>query len=335
MAMMVGLILSGCYPAENGSGLGTPTETPVQAFVTATHTLMVETEPSTPEPPIASPDLVEEEATINPFEAIACGEIFCWAEWPGLLERPVQLQESNTIDLTYLYASTRHNTLPPHHGIEFLDPFGTPVFAAAPGEVVFAGTDDHLHLGPYFGFYGEVVILRHSDLYIDARDVYTLYGHLSHIHVSEGQVVKTGELVGEIGFTGFAEGPHLHFEVRIDENDYLNTVNPILWFKPLQSAVIGEKAIIAGVINNFHGDPVPQFEMALEKLGPDMETRRYFYPKTYTMNGTNPHPWLDENFAFPDIPAGDYRLSFIVGRLFEYYFTLEPGSLGFIKIQFE
>jgi hypothetical protein len=46
----------------------------------------------------------------------------------------------------------------------------------------------------------------------------------------------------------------------------------------------------------------------------------------------NQHPLLNENFVFPDIPGGEYRLVFIYGTVVEYKIILEPGSLGFIEI---
>ena len=333
-AVLSVLILAGCQPVDEELPIS-ETALPAPAVTIIRNDPSMDDEQAVSEPPIEAITNQVDVETSDLFKALDCGEKFCQVPWPGIIERPVSIEDSSTIDLTYLYASTRENTLPPHHGIEFLDPFGTPILAVAPGEVVFAGIDDQIQLGPYFGFYGQVIILRHPDLLLESEMVYTLYGHLSEIHVAEGQAVDTGDLLGEVGFSGWATGPHLHFEVRVGENDYLRTVNPILWFSPLQSAETGEKAIIAGVIKNFNGDPVPEFEITLEKLGQEDDIERFFYPKTYTLNGTKSHPILGENFAFPDLPAGDYRLSYIVGRLIEHRFTLEPGGFGFIKIQFE
>jgi len=79
--------------------------------------------------------------------------------------------------------------------------YGGPVAAAAPGQVVLATSDGY--------GYGSYVVIRHDNGYE------TLYGHLSAIYVSQGQYVSQGEIIGAIGSTGYATGPHLHFEVRV------------------------------------------------------------------------------------------------------------------------
>lgn len=86
-----------------------------------------------------------------------------------------------------------------HTGLDFRATTGTPLAAAAPGEVVFAG---------WRGGYGNTVIIDHGG------GTATLYAHQSAIRVREGQTVKRGEIVGAAGSTGYATGPHLHFEVR-------------------------------------------------------------------------------------------------------------------------
>ena len=88
-----------------------------------------------------------------------------------------------------------------HAGIDLLAGVGTPVGAAAPGRVAFAGFA--------LGGWGNVVVVAH------ARGVQTIYAHLSRITVLPGRLVRTGARVGTVGATGDASGPHLHFEVRV------------------------------------------------------------------------------------------------------------------------
>lgn len=86
-----------------------------------------------------------------------------------------------------------------HTGVDFGAPRGTPIHAAAAGVVLLAG---------YTRGYGNCVIIDHGG------GVATLYGHCSSLGVSEGQSVKQGAVIGRVGATGYATGPHLHFEVR-------------------------------------------------------------------------------------------------------------------------
>jgi murein DD-endopeptidase MepM/ murein hydrolase activator NlpD len=87
-----------------------------------------------------------------------------------------------------------------HSGIDIASPQGTPVKAAAPGEVLFEG---------WMRGYGRVVIIDHG------RDYSTVYAHMSSTRVKEGAVVKAGTVVGAVGDTGTTTGYHLHFEVRV------------------------------------------------------------------------------------------------------------------------
>ncbi|HEY2024695.1 M23 family metallopeptidase [Paraburkholderia sp.] len=88
-----------------------------------------------------------------------------------------------------------------HSGVDFAAPAGTPVVAAADGTVQFVGSG---------AGYGNYVAVRHRDGYT------TYYGHLSRFaaRLRTGMPVKQGDALGEVGSTGTATGPHLHFELR-------------------------------------------------------------------------------------------------------------------------
>lgn len=86
-----------------------------------------------------------------------------------------------------------------HEGIDLKQKYGAQVRAAADGKVIFAGWAEG---------YGKLVILKHQKGYT------TYYGHLSKIRVKVGQTVYKGQLIGNVGMTGWTTGPHLHFEVR-------------------------------------------------------------------------------------------------------------------------
>ncbi len=102
-----------------------------------------------------------------------------------------------------------------HTGIDLAVPVGTPVRSVGSGEVVFAGSS---------GAYGKAVTIRMGD------GNYTLFAHLSEIHVDEGDRVEAGTQVGESGDTGRTTGPHLHFEVRA-ERGYGSDVNPVAYLE--------------------------------------------------------------------------------------------------------
>jgi murein DD-endopeptidase MepM/ murein hydrolase activator NlpD len=87
-----------------------------------------------------------------------------------------------------------------HSGIDIEAPYGSPVRAAADGEV----TGTTMGAG-----YGRQIVLSHG------HDLVTLYGHLSAMAVVPGQHVMRGQVIGYVGQSGRATGPHLHYEVRV------------------------------------------------------------------------------------------------------------------------
>jgi murein DD-endopeptidase MepM/ murein hydrolase activator NlpD len=88
-----------------------------------------------------------------------------------------------------------------HSGFDYSAPRGTAVAASGAGTVTYAGA--------LAGGWGRVVTVAHG------AEVRTMYAHLSKIHVQVGQRVVAGETIGLVGSSGNADGPHLHFEVRV------------------------------------------------------------------------------------------------------------------------
>jgi murein DD-endopeptidase MepM/ murein hydrolase activator NlpD len=89
-----------------------------------------------------------------------------------------------------------------HPGVDLAGAVGTPIFAANSGTVIFAGWNSY--------GYGYAVVLAHGAYT-------TVYGHLSAVNVGCGQFINAGQVVGAMGATGNASGPHLHFEIRYND----------------------------------------------------------------------------------------------------------------------
>jgi murein DD-endopeptidase MepM/ murein hydrolase activator NlpD len=101
--------------------------------------------------------------------------------------------------------SRRHpvlNTIRAHRGVDYAAPTGTPIRAAGDGKVTFRGTQ---------GGYGNVVIVQHGG------NITTLYGHMSKFsNARVGSRVRQGDVIGYVGKSGLATGPHLHYEYRVN-----------------------------------------------------------------------------------------------------------------------
>jgi murein DD-endopeptidase MepM/ murein hydrolase activator NlpD len=98
-----------------------------------------------------------------------------------------------------------------HKGIDIAAPIGTPIVAAAPGEVIFSGWNS--------GGYGNLVKIKHDDGSL------TLYAHNNRLLVRSGQYVDQGQQIAEMGSTGRSTGPHLHFEIHPSGNGAVNPVS--------------------------------------------------------------------------------------------------------------
>jgi murein DD-endopeptidase MepM/ murein hydrolase activator NlpD len=235
------------------------------------------------------------------------------------LTRPIPIR----IDPTYRYASTQGGLREIHRGVEFPSPSGTPILAAASGQVIFAGDDMSEKVALWPEFYGNYVIIEHD---LPGQPVYSLYAHLSEINVVVGQVVSAGEEIGLVGASGSAIGSHLHFEVRSGQDDYFSARNPELWIAPLEGT-----GALAGRIYDPAGRQ-PRGAVRIQPMQDDKiaETRPplpmdIYPPELVIENG--------ENFALNDLPAGEYRLTYLYnGKLYEHFVEIQPGILTLITI---
>lgn len=254
-----------------------------------------------------------------------------------LFGRPVQPDASSSSpDRFYLYGTTGRGEYEVHHGMEFVNPLGTPVIAVADGTIVVAGPDDLPQCGAGGNeicgrkpdYYGNAIILK-LDAQYKNQPVYVLYGHVRQWYVKPGQRVKTGEPLGQVGQEGIAIGPHVHIETRVGTNSYAATRNSILWMRPLPGT-----GALAGRLMDRKGNPIRSASIAI--YADDLDGTYLGDTETYSRDAfpaVNSDDLLGENFAFPDLPAGAYIVRAYAGSLiYERRVTIENGKLTFIEL---
>jgi len=195
--------------------------------------------------------------------------------------------------------------------------------AAGPGTVVWAG------YGLYSGVkdkpddpYGLAVSIRHDFGYQD-QPLFTIYAHLSEVDVIVGQWLDTGDVLGNVGETGVTTGPHLHFEVRIGENDFWQTRNPELWLAPPQGY-----GVLAGRVMSTYGTILDSYMVFIKSL----ETGKLLDVKTYAPLTIHNDEYYQENVVVGGLPAGLYELNIPYGAL-NRLVTIEilPGQVTYFN----
>jgi murein DD-endopeptidase MepM/ murein hydrolase activator NlpD len=124
----------------------------------------------------------------------------------GFLRYPVEFSRiSSNFNPARLHPI--HNTVRPHNGVDLAAPTGTPIRAAGTGRVTFIGWKHG---------YGKVIQIRHDAKYE------TVYAHMSRFksRLKRGAKVEKGEVIGYVGMTGAATGPHLHYELKVHGKPY-------------------------------------------------------------------------------------------------------------------
>jgi murein DD-endopeptidase MepM/ murein hydrolase activator NlpD len=177
--------------------------------------------------------------------------------------------------------------------VDFSTAAGVELVAVAPGAVYYAGNDSERLFGPQNNFYGNLVVIQLFDAWA-GHTVYALTGHMDEVRVQTGQTVNAGDVLGTVGATGAALGPHPHLETRLDfPESYWDTRNPELWLQP--NAGMGALAIR---VTNSSGQYLPG--MYVKLFCADGAPRTL---ETYWYNGVNPDDAYGENAA-THVPAG-------------------------------
>lgn len=233
---------------------------------------------------------------------------------------------------SYQFGSTAGNRYRPHHGIDISNPTGTPIRAGVVGEVIHAGPDDPELLGPYNNFYGNtVVILLDQRLPVAGGEleVFVLYAHMSEVRTEVGERIEPDDIVGLVGMTGIAIGPHLHVEVRLGSNTYDHSVNPYLWLEPPANSGTVAVRVLTADGHTWAGARVSiaRFEGGAAVWARQIET----YLDTENIG---PDPAWGENGAMGDVPAGHYYLiANIEGENIRKEFTVNAGETTFIEVR--
>jgi murein DD-endopeptidase MepM/ murein hydrolase activator NlpD len=182
-------------------------------------------------------------------------------------------------------------------------------------------------LGAESNFYGQVVVIRH-DIGLGDEPLFTLYGHLSEILVGVGDQVKARDVIARSGASGVADGPHLHFEVRLGANDYGSTRNPLLWLYPFP-----DRGVVAGLVTYPDGSPAANVPLNLRRIDAPSP---YAATTSYANGSVNPDDNWAENFAIDDVYAGYYELAAGVGdNKARIEFWVHAYQTSFIEIALE
>ncbi len=300
-------------------------------FYSATLPAAAQTEPPAPTP-TPLPDPLEYPLPNNPSSPVSSWRPPLYpTPWALSIHdhfyfsRPVAVNEVNWPLPTYRYGGIFFAPDAPHTGVDIVVDTGTPVLAAGPGQVIFAGPDLLYGTQENPNPYGLAVVIRH-DFGWNNLPIYTLYAHLSEVIATKGQQVQSGDLIALSGESGFTTAPHLHFEVRTGTNTYYDSQNPELWLAP----PVGW-GVVAGKLTD--GANLRLFSQDIILV--NLETDQKWYAQSYgSIFTVNQDPYYKENFVISDLPAGKYLVQIpYFGRNYEETIEVLPGSVTYIRFK--
>lgn len=237
-------------------------------------------------------------------------------------DRPLLMSNSSRLNAEYRYGYYYPEEDVVHTGIDIIGTRGDPVLAAASGKVIFAGNGLLNGANHPEDPYGLAIMVRHSFSY-NGYTIYSVYAHLDKINVSKGEWIESGEKIGTIGMTGNTSGPHLHFEVRIENSLGDKVQNPELWLAP----PVGQ-GVLAGRIETSYGMIMTTKTLWLKSLDTDKNWTIITYaPKTKQLDD-----FYEENFAIGELPSGNYEVSiYYYGKLYKQEIFIAPAAVNYIR----
>ena len=245
------------------------------------------------------------------------------------LGRPIDWSDSNVVDPYYRYGTTQNGALQPHHGVEFYNPAGVPLYSVGEGWIVFAGPDSGTLGGSLPGGYGNAVVIELMQTF-NGQPVFAVYGHMDTVTVKPNQFVNIAFPLGTVGGTGAAlGGAHLHFEIRVGYNDYESTRNPELWLKPFPSW-----GVLAGRVLDKNGNFIYEASIIVRPIETAIKNPGTFYSSTYANETVNPDPFYGENFAIGDLVAGKWEVLIKVGNEYRsQVVTIMPQLITWVEVR--
>lgn len=342
LSFLLLFVLPGCQPVPRGTPVAvtSPAGIPV-SLPTAFKVLQASPTPLLPDssPPIQTPALLAATPTPYPdplrftFPTANFDPVTIWrpplydVPWEPTpydhfyFSRPIGADEINWPLPIYRYGGVFFENVV-HTGIDIPSPKGTPVLAAGDGEVVWAGYGLFYLKEDPNDPYGKAIVMRH-DFGFQGNVLYTVYGHMDDYYFVRGQKVKKGTMIGIVGETGQVTGPHLHFEVRVGDNNYSVSRNPELWIAPPQ----GWGILTARVLDS-DGDLLPQQTVNIRSLA----TNQYWFVITYGGKSVNSDPYYRENMVIGDLPAGKYAVWIEYEKtVYEHIVEIKPGQVTYFR----
>jgi murein DD-endopeptidase MepM/ murein hydrolase activator NlpD len=326
------LLFSACQVRKETGGNTPPSETSTSGFlatdIESTFTPML-SNGQTLEPTVQStPDFMRFSLPTPGVQPVTAWRAplypIPWAVSPFdhfYFARPISVDQKNWPNPDYRYGGIFFKPSAVHTGIDIPADLSTPVLAAGPGEVIWAGW------GLYTGEptnttdpYGLAVVILHNFGFQD-QPLYTVYAHLERVDVNPGEWLETGDTIGIVGQTGYTTGSHLHFEVRIGENSYYDTSNPELWLVPPQGL-----GVFVMRITDSYNNPLSDLEVSLISD----ETGTEWILRTYPSLGVSSDLYYQENLVLSDLPAGSYTISFNYFKKQEIIFQIKAGQISYL-----